>query len=95
MRTHDQRRADWQYSKHLEEYHLLIADAAWKFNGAAEYDDLYQEGLIALWKWSLHNKYSKPSIAIFNRMKNWVGYTKRLRHHQSVSYNELVDNEVY
>jgi DNA-directed RNA polymerase specialized sigma subunit len=94
MSRRDQRRAEWKYEKNVENYHRLVADAAWKFRNAAEYDDLYQEGLIALWRCNSYAHNKTVSAAIFNRMKNWVGYTKRLRHHQSVSYDELVEHEV-
>jgi NADH/NAD ratio-sensing transcriptional regulator Rex len=34
------------------------------------------------------------SKAVYNRLKMWVRYLKRLRHHQSVSYEEIVNGEV-
>lgn len=86
----------------IGEYENIIVSAANKFSGAAEYEDLYQEGLIALWKCppdtllSLKEKRDGSdrtyvSKAVHNRMKNWVRYIKRLRHNQSVSYVEMVD----
>jgi DNA-directed RNA polymerase specialized sigma24 family protein len=33
----------------IGEYKSIIAFAAYKFRNAAEYDDLYQEGMIAVW----------------------------------------------
>jgi hypothetical protein len=31
---------------------------------------------------------------VYNRMKDWVRYVKRLRHYQSVSYEEIMHDEV-
>jgi DNA-directed RNA polymerase specialized sigma24 family protein len=87
-------RAEWKYHKNVAQYERLIADAAWKFRNAAEYDDLYQEGLIALWKCNPYAPTPIISSAIFNRMKDWVRYIKRLRHNQHVSYDEIMDHHV-
>lgn len=78
----------------VRDYERLIGDAAWKFRNAAEYDDLYQEGMIAVWKCSPDASSQVVSQAIFNRMKDWVRYTKRLRYNQSVSYDEIVEHHV-
>lgn len=75
----------------IGEYELLIAMAAHKFRHAAEYDDLYQEGMIAVWLCPPDSDQQYISTAIFNRMKNWVRYVKRLRHFQTVDYKEIVD----
>lgn len=78
----------------VREYERLIADAAWKFRNAAEYDDLYQEGMIAVWKCAPDSPSKVISKAIFNRMKDWVRFSKRLRHNQSVSYDEILEHHV-
>jgi DNA-directed RNA polymerase specialized sigma subunit len=78
----------------VRDYERLIGDAAWKFRNAAEYDDLYQEGMIAVWKCPPDATPQVISQAIFNRMKDWVRYTKRLRYNQSVSYDEIVEHHV-
>lgn len=78
----------------VREYERLIGDAAWKFRKAAEYDDLYQEGMIAVWKCPPDAPPKVISEAIFNRMKDWVRYIKRLRHNQSVSYDEILEHNV-
>jgi len=78
----------------VREYERLIGDAAWKFHKAAEYDDLYQEGMIAVWKCPPDAPQKVISEAIFNRMKDWVRYVKRLRHNQSVSYDEMLEHNV-
>lgn len=77
----------------VREYERLIADAAYKFRKAAEYDDLYQEGMIAVWSCPPDADAKYISTAIFNRMKDWVRYVKRLRHLHSVSYDEIMEHE--
>lgn len=77
----------------VREYERLIADAAYKFRRAAEYDDLYQEGMIAVWSCPPDAESKYISQAIFNRMKDWVRYVKRLRHMQEASYVEIMEHE--
>ena len=74
----------------VREYERLIADAAYKFRNAAEYDDLYQEGMIAVWSCPPDADPKYISQAIFNRMKNWVRYVKHLRHLRATSYEEVM-----
>jgi len=71
-------------------YEKLVNSAAHKFRAAAEYDDLYQEGMIAVWKCPPDASPELVSAAVYNRMKDWVRYTKRLRHYHSVSYEEIM-----
>lgn len=78
----------------VRDYERVVSVAAWKFRNAAEYDDLYQEGLIAVWKCPPDADPQFVSKAVYNRMKDWVRYVKRLRHYQSVSYEEIVDGQV-
>lgn len=91
--------------KLIGEYDDIIVSAAFKYGNAAEYEDLYQEGLIAVWRCPLdilldlrkQNDGSDRALvrnAVEWRMKKWVRYIKRLHHNQSVSYVEMVD-EVY
>lgn len=75
----------------IGEYERVIAAAAWTFHNAAEYDDLYQEGMIAVWRCPPDADPQYINRAIYNRMKNWVRYVKRLRHNHSVSYEEIVE----
>lgn len=77
----------------IREYERLIATAAYKFRKAAEYDDLYQEGMIAVWSCPPDADPRYVSEAIFNRMKDWVRFTKRLRHMQSASYEAILEHE--
>lgn len=79
--------------KRIREYEKLIATAAYKFRKAAEYDDLYQEGMIAVWSCPPDADPKYISEAIFNRMKDWVRFVKRLRHMQGASYEEIVEHE--
>jgi DNA-directed RNA polymerase specialized sigma24 family protein len=78
----------------VREYERVVAVAAHRFRNAAEYDDLYQEGMIAVWKCPPDADPQFVSKAVYNRMKDWVRYVKRLRHHQSVSYDEMVEHSV-
>ena len=73
------------------EYERVIATAAYRFRSAAEYDDLYQEGMIAVWLCPPDEDPQYVSQAVYNRLKNWVRYVKRLRHFQSVSYEVMMD----
>lgn len=77
----------------VRDYERLIADAAYKFRRAAEYDDLYQEGMIAVWSCPSDAEPKVISTAIFNRMKDWIRYVKRLRHLHTVSYVEIMEHE--
>lgn len=79
----------------IGEYDRVVSAAAWKFRNAAEYDDLYQEGMIAVWKCPPDANPSYINHAIYIRMKDWVRYIKRLRHFQSASYEEIVEHELH
>ena len=78
----------------IGEYEKIVAAAAWRFRNAAEYDDLYQEGMIAIWKCPPDADQQVIIVSVYNRMKDWVRYVKRLRHYQSVSYEEIMRDEV-
>lgn len=80
--------------KRVREYEKVVSAAAWRFRNAAEYDDLYQEGMIAVWNCPPNSDPQFVSKAVYNRMKDWVRYVKRLRHYQSVSYEEIMDGKV-
>jgi DNA-directed RNA polymerase specialized sigma24 family protein len=91
----------------IGDYRGIIINAAIRFRRAAEYDDLYQEGMIALWLCPpdtillLDNLRSAgdgedaklASTIIHRRMKKWVRYIKRLRHNHAVSYESILDDE--
>ncbi len=78
----------------IGEYEKIVAAAAWRFRNAAEYDDLYQEGMIAVWLCPPDAENQYIIVCVYNRMKDWVRYVKRLRHYQSVSYEEIMHDEV-
>lgn len=91
----------------IGEYHDIIDVVARKYWTAAEYEDLYQEGMIAIWQSpsdilthlrSLNDESDRAFVrqAAEWRMKKWVRYIKRLRHNQTVSYDDDVGgfNEV-
>jgi len=73
------------------EYEKVVATATYRFRKAAEYDDLYQEGMIAVWLCPPDADPQYVSQAVYNRLKNWVRFVKRLRHQHSVDYEEIVD----
>lgn len=75
----------------IKSYERVISAAAWRFKHAAEYDDLYQEGLIAVWNCPEDADAQFVSKAVYNRMKDWVRFVKRLRHYQSVSYEDIMN----
>ena len=76
----------------IGEYEKVVATAAWRFHSAAEYDDLYQEGMIAVWLCPPDADPQYVSRSVYNRLKNWVRYMKKLRHHQSASYEDVFNN---
>ena len=78
----------------IGEYKSIIAFAAYKFRNAAEYDDLYHEGMIAVWLCPPDADTKYVNQAVFNRMKNWSRFVKRQRHNHPVSYGEIVDGIV-
>ena len=78
----------------IGKYEKVVAAAAYRFRNAAEYDDLYQEGMIAIWRCPPDADPQVVSKAVYNRMKNWVRYVKRLRHFQTVDYEEILDNDL-
>lgn len=79
----------------VRKYEKIISTAAWRFRNAAEYDDLYQEGMIAVWSCPPDADPQVISKAVYNRMKDWVRFVKRLRHNQSVSYEEILEHNVH
>lgn len=44
--------------------------------GGSEYDDLRQEGMIAVWE-SLKLGFFPTSKHVENRMRNWIAYCRR------------------
>lgn len=65
-------------NERVAEYRPLCKSLAQKFvgRGYAEFDDLEQEGLIAVWL-LLDRGLPVSKTAIKNRMRDWVRYCKR------------------
>lgn len=59
-------------------YWSIVAKQAWKLTGVAraEFDDLHQEGLIAVWA-ALRDGYRPTNEFIRRRMLNWVEACRR------------------
>lgn len=86
MERPDRSEEDW-----IRQHEQIITMAAWRLTGSAEYDDLYQEGMISVWL--LHDTKPGPKIvsaAVYNRLIDWVRYINRLQRLQSVSYEEAL-----
>jgi len=80
----------------IGEYEKIIGAAAYMFRKAAEYDDLYQEGMIAVWLSPPDADPKYVNSIVYNRMKDWVRFVKRQRHFQAADYVEIMgeDDEV-
>jgi DNA-directed RNA polymerase specialized sigma24 family protein len=59
-------------------FHPLVAKHARIFNGrfGAEYDDLYQEGMVAVWE-ALSGGHHPSTTVVKNAMRDWVRRCKR------------------
>lgn len=59
-------------------YHPLVHKHAKTFSGrfGAEYDDLYQEGLVAVWQ-ALADNHHPSGTVVKNAMRDWVRVCKR------------------
>jgi DNA-directed RNA polymerase specialized sigma24 family protein len=76
-------------------YEGHITSLARKYQGYAdaEYDDLAQEGRIAVWTTLV--KGIQPSTQVIEgRMLNWIRYIRRLQSNDQVAYDELLPIEV-
>jgi DNA-directed RNA polymerase specialized sigma24 family protein len=88
MKSPSQEFSDW-----AEKYNSVVQQTARKYSSSAEYDDLYQEGMIALWKVYPETDIRIVQTAVSNRMLNWIRYTKRLNYSQPADYDSMVDEE--
>ena len=62
--------------------------------GNAEFDDLVQEGLIAVWQ--AQSRGLRPSNAVIRgRMLDWVRYLRRLQSNDAIAYELLLPIEEY
>ena len=87
MQRPDRSEEEW-----IRQHSRIIAAAAWRFSNSAEYDDLYQEGMISVWLMYKKQPHVKTvTAAVYNRMKDWTRYIKRQSRFQGGSYEEVVD----
>jgi DNA-directed RNA polymerase specialized sigma24 family protein len=77
-------------------YQPHIESLAWRHVGFAnaEFDDLVQEGRIAVWQ-ALSRGLRPATTVIEGRMKDWVRYLRRLQHNDAVAYELLLPIEEY
>lgn len=77
-------------------YQSHIESLAWRYVGFAnaEFDDLVQEGRIAVWQ-TLSRGLRPSTQVIEGRMKDWVRYLRRLVHNDAVAYELLLPIEEY
>lgn len=85
-------------SAEIEGYVGFVVSSATRLAGSrrarqagAEYDDLYQEGLIAVWQ-SLQRG-TNPLLPVQNRMRDWIRFTVRLKKHDNIPYATLLPIE--
>lgn len=59
-------------------YLPIVKKLAWKYTGSygAEYEDLVQEGMIAVWN-SVKRENEPMQVYIQWRMRNWVTFTQK------------------
>lgn len=60
----------------------------------AEFDDLAQEGLIAVWQ-SLTRGIQPRMSVVENRMIDWVRYLNRLQRGDAIAYERILPIEEY
>lgn len=82
-------------SRHLDaevrEYLGLCESLAERYSRGArdEYDDLVQEGLIAVWR-TLRSGKAATAAPIENRMKNWLKLRRRQLNQGKAEYDKLL-----
>lgn len=74
-------------SEAVAKYWPLVVSWANKFNGVgtAEFDDLVQEGAIAVWQ-TLEKGHIPSNAVIVNAMRDWIRHVS----HRGVSYSEAL-----
>lgn len=58
----------------------------------AEYEDLYQEGMIAVWLTLAHDHRVHKDV-VRGRMLNYCRYLRRLHNNDAIAYEELLPME--
>lgn len=77
-------------------YLPLVERLARNFTGysGAEYDDLRQEGMIAVWQ--TLGRGLRPSITVVGgRMLDWADFLLRLKRNDAVAYEKILPIEEY
>jgi len=77
-------------------YSGLVESLAWKLTGysGAEFDDLYQEGMIAVVLSLKADKVIAKSFVRY-RMLNYCRYLRRLVNNDAIAYEELLPMEYH
>jgi len=60
----------------------------------AEFDDLAQEGMIAVWQ-SLARGLTPSMSVVENRMVDWVRFLNRLQRNDAIAYERILPIEAY
>lgn len=83
-------------SEAVAAYSGVVRRAATRYVGIAnaEYDDLYQEGLISVWQ--ALSRGLRPSLLVIDgRMKDWTRFLRRLENGDSIAYTQILPIEDY
>lgn len=83
-------------SEAVAAYSNVVKRLATRYVGIAnaEYDDLYQEGLISVWQ-ALGRGLSPSLGVIEGRMVDWTRFLRRLENGDSIAYTQLLPIEDY
>lgn len=78
-------------SERIEAYSGLVEGLARRITGyaGAEYDDLVQEGNIAVWQ-TLARGLRPSRQVIRGRMIDWTRYLRRLTNNDAIAYEQLL-----
>ena len=78
-------------SERVAEYLPLVEAYARRYVGFAqsEYDDLRQEGMIAVWQ-TLERGLRPSPLVINGRMLDWVSYLRRLQRNDAIAYEVML-----
>lgn len=77
-------------------YEPLVKRLAHRLSGLgnAEFDDLAQEGRIAVWQ-TLARKLRPSPEVIEGRMRDWARFCRRLKQNDAIAYDLLLPIEDY
>lgn len=83
-------------SEAVAAYTNVVKRVATRYVGVAnaEYDDLYQEGLISVWQ--ALGRGLRPSAGVIEgRMIDWIRFLRRIQNGDSIAYSKLLPIEDY